>query len=127
MSVHTHISRWSPCGQSAARPSVSSGAHGVNPAPSITSFQRRADRPGTRPPRTGGWWFSCPPRLLQPCAPIDTTPTAGLAISARPRPEGPIAAQRQQLPAHFSAPRHLCSSTPARPCHVDPQRHRPLG
>lgn len=47
-------------------------------------------RQGTDPPpRTGGWKFSCPPRLLKPSAPTDRTPTAGLAIRNRPRPEGP--------------------------------------
>lgn len=30
------------------------GKHGVNPAPSITSFQREADKAGTRPPGQGG-------------------------------------------------------------------------
>lgn len=74
---------------------------------------------GDPPPRTGGWWFSCPPRLLQPSAPTDTTLTAGLAIRDRPRPEGPLTAQRQQLPAHCTAPpctsALLCSSLLAQP------------
>lgn len=74
------------------------GKHGVNPAPSITSFQRRADKAGTRPPGQGGWKFSCPPRLLKPCAPTDRTPTAGLAIRSRPRPEGPRTAATAASP-----------------------------
>lgn len=63
---------------------------------------------GDPPPRTGGWKFSCPPRLLKPRAPTDRTPTAGLAIRGRPRPEGP--AQQQQLPAHCPQQPHQHSS-----------------
>lgn len=44
---------------------------------------------GDPPPRTGGWKFSCPPRLLKPRAATDRTTTAGLAIRAGPRPGGP--------------------------------------
>lgn len=61
---------------------------------------------GDPPPRTGGWKFSCPPRLLKPRAPTDRTPTAGLAIRDRPRPEGP------RTPA-----------TAASPLPPTPQRH----
>lgn len=53
---------------------------------------------GDPPPRTGGWKFSCPPRLLKPCAPTDRTPTAGLAIRSRPRPEGPRTAATAASP-----------------------------
>ena len=62
------------------------------------SFQRRADKAGTRPPRTGRWKFSCPPRLLKPCAATDRTTTAGLAIRDRPRPEGPRTAATAASP-----------------------------
>lgn len=74
------------------------GKHGVNPVPSITPFQRRADKVGTRPPRTGGWKFSCPPRLLKPYAATDRTTTAGLAIRDRLRPEGPCTAATAASP-----------------------------
>lgn len=53
---------------------------------------------GDPPPRTGGWKFSCPPRLLKPCAATDRTTTAGLAIRAGPRPEGPRTAATAASP-----------------------------
>ena len=45
--------------------------HGVNPAPSITPFQRRADRPGTRPPGQGGGGSHALPASCSP-APLQT-------------------------------------------------------
>lgn len=59
---------------------------------------------GDPPPRTGGWKFSCPPRLLKPRAPTDRTPTAGLAIRGRPRPEGPCTAATAASPLPPTAP-----------------------
>lgn len=59
---------------------------------------------GDPPPRTGGWKFSCPPRLLKPCAATDRTTTAGLAIRARPRPEGPRTAATAASPLPPSHP-----------------------
>lgn len=59
---------------------------------------------GDPPPRPGGWKFSCPPRLLKPRAPADRTPTAGLAIRGRPRPEGPRTPATAASPLPPTAP-----------------------
>lgn len=59
---------------------------------------------GDPPPRTGGWKFSCPPRLLKPCAATDRTTTAGLAIRGRPRPEGPRTAATAASPLPPATP-----------------------
>lgn len=62
-------------------------------------------RQGGDPPlRTGGWKFSCPPRLLKARAATDRTPTAGLAIRGRPRPEGPRTAATAASPLPPSHP-----------------------
>lgn len=63
-------------------------------SPPFRGGQTRRDPP----PRTGGWKFSCPPRLLKPRSPTDRTPTAGLAIRGRPRPEGPCTAATAASP-----------------------------
>lgn len=59
---------------------------------------------GDPPPRTGGWKFSCPPRLLKPYAATDRTTTAGLAIRGRPRPEGPRTAATAASPLPPATP-----------------------
>lgn len=55
-------------------------------------------------PRTGGWKFSCPPRLLKLHAPTDRTRTAGPAIRGRPRPEGPHTAATAASPLPPTTP-----------------------
>ena len=72
--------------------------HGVNPAPSINPFQRRADRPGTRPPGQGGGGSHALPASCSP-APLQTELRQlvwPLGVGQDPR----APAQRQQLPAH---------------------------
>lgn len=59
---------------------------------------------GDPPPRTGGWKFSCPPRLLKPHATTDRTPTAGLAIRDRPGPKGPCTASTAASPLPSTTP-----------------------
>lgn len=59
---------------------------------------------GDPPPRTGGWKFSCPPRLLKPCTATDRTTTAGLAIRGRPRPQGPRTAATAASPLPPTTP-----------------------
>ncbi|KAL7826824.1 hypothetical protein AOLI_G00320330 [Acnodon oligacanthus] len=72
-----------PCGcQLLAKP-------GVNPAPSITRFQRRGDRPGTRPPGQGGGGSHALPAQLKSRVLTDTTPTAAPAIRNRAGTRGP--------------------------------------
>lgn len=74
------------------------GKHGVNPAPSITSFQRRADKAGTRPPGQGGGSSHALPASWSP-APLQTELRQlvwplGVGRDLR------APAQQQQLPAH---------------------------
>lgn len=70
---------------------------GVNPAPSITAFQRRGDRLWTRPPRIAGWWFSCPPPTFsQVLQPHKRNSDSCSELSRDPR--APV--QQRQLPTH---------------------------
>lgn len=74
------------------------GKHGVNPAPSINPFQRRADKAGTRPPGQGGGSSHALPASWSP-APLQTE----LRQLVRPLGVGRdlrAPAHQQQLPAH---------------------------
>lgn len=82
--------------------------HGVNPAPSITPFQRRADKAGTRPPGQGGGSSHALPASWSP-APLQTELRQlvwplGVGRDLR------APAHQQQLPAHCPQPPHHHSS-----------------
>lgn len=80
------------------------GKHGVNPVPSITPFQRRADKAGTRPPGQGGGSSHALPASWSP-AQLQT----GLRQLVWPLGVGRdlrAPAQQQQLPAHCPQPPH---------------------
>lgn len=84
------------------------GKHGVNPAPSITPFQRKADKAGTRPPGQGGGSSHALPASWSPAL-LQT----GLRQLVRPLGVGRdlrAPAQQQQLPAHCPQPPHYHSS-----------------
>lgn len=74
------------------------GKHGVNPAPSITPFQRRADKAGIRPPGQGGGSSHALPASWNPA--LLQTELRQLVWPLGVGRDLRAPAQQQQLPAH---------------------------
>lgn len=84
------------------------GKHGVNPAPSITPFQRRADKAGTRPPGQGGGSSHALPASWSP-TPLQTE-LQQLVWPLGVGQDRRAPAQQQQLPAQCPQLLHQHSS-----------------